>query len=337
VRVVADSWRQGLFADLLRSIRLSSSFWFRPELRAPWGFSISRKEPAFHIVTQGNCWLEVKRLAKPVRLSAGDFVVVPHGDWHAMRDAPATRPVDFFYLAEKHAPNERGVFCVGGNGAVTKLVCGAMQFENGATDPLLPVLPPLLHVTASDRGAAPRLRLTVERVIEELESAPPGAEVVVTRLADILFIEAVRAYLDESKDTATSGWLAALRDQQVGQALAFLHAQPDYSWTVESLARRVSLSRSAFATKFAQLVGEPPLRYLTRLRLNVASERLHSDDAKLSAIAAAVGYESVAAFVKAFKRYLGVTPGEYRRAHPPGRMSTASRELKTTRRTGKQR
>lgn len=337
MKVPVDSWRQDLFADLLRSIRLRSSVWFRPELRAPWGFSIDDKGTVFHIVTGGNCWLEVKRLASPVRLAAGDFVVVTRGAWHAMRDAPATRPVDFFDLVERHAPNEKGVFRAGGRGAVTRLVCGGMLFENGATDPLLAVLPPLIHVAASDQGAALRLRLTVEHVTEELDSAPPGVETVVTRLADILFIEAVRMYLDESKDTAKSGWLAAVRDQQVGQALALLHGQPHESWTVASLAHRVALSRSTFAARFAQLVGEPPLRYLTRLRLNRASERLRSSDAKLSTIAAAVGYESVAAFVKAFKRCVGVTPGEYRRMRQPSSVAIPSRELKITRRTSEKR
>jgi len=156
--------------------------------------------------------------------------------------------------------------------------------------------------------------VTVGQVFEELGSGRIGAAAVVTRLADILFMKAVRAYLDENIDTAGSGWLAAMRDQQIGRALVLLHDKPHQPWTVTGLADRVALSRSAFAARFTQLVGEPPLRYLMRLRLNAATARLRSGNDKLSVIAAAAGYESAPAFAKAFKRHLGVTPGEYRRS-----------------------
>jgi len=334
MKLPGESWRHDLFADLLRSIRLPSSAWLRLEVRAPWGFSIVDISTVFHIVTHGNCWLEAKHLPTPVRLIAGDLGFLPRGDRYALKDSPGTPPVDFFNFVKRHPPDKRGVVRGGGGGPVTKLVCGVMRFENGATDPLLAVLPPLIHVAARHGDFAPRLRLTAEHVIEELDSARPGSESVITRLAEILFIEAVRVYLDENMDTAKSGWLAGLRDQQVGQALALLHAQPHEPWTVASLADRVALSRSSFATKFAQLVGEPPLRYLTRLRLNTASERLRSSDAKLRAIAATVGYESVAAFVKAFKRYVGLTPGEYRRARQPGHPGLPDNALMLLRKFG---
>ena len=330
VSAAGDSWRQDLLSDLLRSIRLPSSAWLRLEVRAPWGFSIADKATIFHVVTHGNCWLEVRRLAAPLRLFAGDLGFLPRGDRYALKDAPGSRCVDFFDFVKRHPPDKNRVLRAGGDGAITKLVCGGMRFENGATDPLLAILPTLIHVAASEASSAPRLRLTVEHVIEELNADRPGSESVITRLAEILFIEAVRVHLEKNVHTATSGWLAALRDQRVGQALALLHAQPHGSWTVASLADRVGVSRSTFASKFAELVGEPPLRYLTRLRLNAASERLRTTDAKLSAIASAVGYESVAAFVKAFKRYVGVTPGEYRRAPQPGRLALTSRDLQVT-------
>ena len=136
--------------------------------------------------------------------------------------------------------------------------------------------------------------------------------------SDLLFMQAVRAYLDENIDTAESGWRAALRDPQIGRALVLLHDKPHQPWTVAELADRVALSRSAFAAKFTQLVGEPPLRYLTRLRLNAATTRLRSGNDKLSVIADAAGYDSVPAFAKAFKRGIGVTPGEYRRSRQKG-------------------
>jgi AraC-like DNA-binding protein len=192
-----------------------------------------------------------------------------------------------------------------------------MQFESSA-NPLLAVLPSLLHVRATREGRSPWLRLTTEHVLSELDGGRAGAAEVVTRLADILFIQAVRAYFDEKADTAESGWLAAVRDRQIGQALALLHGQPHQPWTIASLARHLGLSRSSFAARFTELVGEPPLRYLTRLRINAAAVRLRSTDDKLSAIAEAAGYESAAALVKSFKRHMGVTPGLYRHARSPG-------------------
>jgi AraC-like DNA-binding protein len=245
------------------------------------------------------------------------LVIVPRGVAHVLRDAPPSPTVDFFDLAKSHVIEKNRVFRAGGTGAVTRLVCGGMQLETGETDPLLALLPSFIHVKGVEGGAAPWLQATMMHLVEELDSDRPGAEAVVTRLADILFIQAVRMYLDQHA-TAESGWLAALRDEQVGRALALLHTQPHQPWTVASLADRVAVSRSAFAARFTSLVGEPPLHYLTRLRLNVASLRLQSSDDTLRAVAASAGYGSVAAFAKAFKRRVGMTPGAYRRAGQAG-------------------
>jgi AraC-like DNA-binding protein len=317
MKTAPNSWRQTLIADLLQSIRLRSSVYFRPELAAPWGCSMAGRGTAFHIVASGTCWLEVWGVQQRTKLSGGDLVVVPRGTAHALRDAPTSQTVDFFDLARNHGGEKNRVFRAGGTGAITRLVCGGTQFENGATDPLLALLPPFIHVKGEEGSAAPWLQATMMHLVEELDSDRPGAEAVVTRLADILFIQAVRLYLDQHA-TAESGWLAALRDEQIGRALALLHTQPHQPWTVASLAERVAVSRSAFAANFARLVGEPPLHYLTRLRLNAASLRLQSSNDTLQAIAASAGYRSVAAFSKAFKRQVGITPGEYRRAGQPG-------------------
>jgi transcriptional regulator GlxA family with amidase domain len=170
----------------------------------------------------------------------------------------------------------------------------------------------MLHVKWTKKRAGRRLELTAEHILSELGSGAAGATEVVNRLAEILFIQAVREYLDEDIDAAESGWLVAARDQQIGRALAMLHAHPQQAWTVGSLARRLAMSRSAFAARFTELVGEPPHHYLTRLRINAAAVRLRSSDDKLNAVASAVGYESVAAFAKSFKRHMGMTPGKYR-------------------------
>jgi AraC-like DNA-binding protein len=308
----AESQQTSLFESLLRGIRLQSSVYFRPEFRAPWGVSLSRDCAVFHIVARGSCWLQVKGAVAPVQLSEGDFVVVTRGLYHTMQDQLSTPIVNFFDLVETHASSKNGAFCFGGDGDVTKFVCGGMIFENRRCNPLLAILPPLLHLKGIENGARRWLGLTTEHILSELDGGGPGAQEVVTRLADILFIQAVRAYFEGNGESADRGWLAAVRDQKVGQALAILHGDPHRPWTVTSLAHRIAMSRSTFAGRFKELVGEPPQHYLARLRVNAAAARLRSSDDKLSAVAAASGYESVAAFVKAFKRHLGITPGEYR-------------------------
>jgi transcriptional regulator GlxA family with amidase domain len=154
----------------------------------------------------------------------------------------------------------------------------------------------------------------LDHIFSELDGAGAGAAEVITRLADVLFIQAVRWYFEESADTRKIGWLAAARDQQIGRALELLHAHPGEAWTVASLAQRVALSRSALADKFTQLIGEPPLRYLTRVRIDTAARHLRSSDDTLRAIATASGYESATAFTRAFRRHMGMTPAEYRRS-----------------------
>ena len=311
-RPSAESWRKSLFDDLLRGIRLQSSIYFRTEFRAPWGIAVAKDCAVFHIVEQGACWLQLNGLAAPIRLSEGDFVVVTRGQPHTLRDQLRTPAVDFFELVKAHASGVNGALRLGGRGALTKIVCGGMVFENRDSNPLLAILPPVLHVKRTEERAL-RLGLTTAHVRSELDSGEPGSNEVVTRLADILFIQAVRAYFEENSAAANSGWLAAVRDTQIGQALAILHSHPHRLWTVTSLARRLAMSRSNFAARFKELVGEPPQRYFKRLRIHAAAARLRTSGDKLSAIAAAAGFESAAAFMRAFKRQMGQTPGEYRK------------------------
>jgi len=308
----AESWVRSLSDDLLRGIRLQSSIYFRTEFQAPWGIAVTKACAVFHIVEHGACWLQLNGMAAPVLLSEGDFVVVTRGQSHTVRDKLGTPTVDFFELVKAHASGANGALRLGGRGALTKILCGGMVFENRDTNPLLAILPPVLHVKRTEERAH-RLRLTTAHVRSELDSGEPGSNEVVTRLADILFIQAVRAYFEENSEAANSGWLAAVRDKQIGQALAILHSHPHRPWTVTSLARRLAMSRSNFAARFSELVGEPPQRYFKRLRIHAAAARLRTSGDKLSAIAVAAGFESVAAFAKAFKKDTGQTPGEYRK------------------------
>lgn len=312
------------------------------ELGAPWGINLaltpslvaalqnlrSRKpgpspyrpgagiqKAAFHIVAAGSCWLDVAGVPGHTELAAGDLVVLPRATPHALRDDPDTRPLDVLELLRASPPSANGEVRAGGSGPITRLVCGGMLLDNSKTNPLLAILPPVIRVKRNAEGEASWLRLTVQHVLDELDAARPGVESVVSRLADILFIGAVRSYVEESLLWAESGWLAALRDRQIGRALAILHRDPARPWTVVMLADSVALSRSAFAARFTDLVGEPPLRYLTRVRLDAAARRLRGTHDKLARVAAAAGYDSAAAFTRAFERHVGLTPGTYRRTY----------------------
>jgi AraC-like DNA-binding protein len=302
--------RNALFSGLLRSIRVHSSVFARPELGAPWGFTLTDEQAAFHIVTRGACTLTLD--GETIALAEGDFVVLPRGGTHIVRDVPATAPVALDGMLKARGRDADGVFRGGGAGPTTALVCGNIQFEDVSTDLLLSILPPIIHVRRQGSRLASWLGATMDHVRAELAAGHPAAEVVVARIADILFIQAVSLYLEDNADVAESGWLGALRDRQIGPALALIHQHPEQTWTVESLAETLAQSRSAFAARFAQLVGEPPLRYLTRVRLNAAGTRLNSSDEKIDTIATSLGYSSASSFNKAFKARFGIAPGEYR-------------------------
>lgn len=313
--VAVDDWREGLITDLLRPLRLRGSRSFRPEYSAPWSFSHPVEEwGVFHLVVRGHCWLQSNALTGPLQLSAGDLVIVLRGGDHVLADAPGRSPRNFFDLVERNPPDAARRLRVAGDGDLTELLCGGWEFEDHATDPLLAALPPVIHIHGDNGLPARSLQATVTHLVDELDSNRPGAEGVVTRLADIMFIQAVRAYFEENADSTATGWFAALRDRQIGRALALLHRQPDQPWTVALLAHRVGASRSAFASRFTSLVGEPPVQYLTRVRLHTACRRLRGHE-KLSVIARSAAYESMSAFCKAFKRQVGLTPGEYRRLY----------------------
>lgn len=305
--------RDVVVADLLRSIRVRSSVFARPELRAPWGLTLLDEGPAFHIVTEGRCIVECDGTSEPIPLAAGDVVVLPRGGTHVMQDSPASPTVRLDQLLKERGRGTDGIFRAGGEGAKTVLVCGRMRFEDTAADLLLGVLPPVIHLKSDEHQLAPWLDATVTQARADAQADRPGADIVLARLADILFIQAIGAYLAQHAETDESGWLAAMRDPIIGEALTRIHLHPDEAWTVAALAQELGLSRSAFAARFTRLVGEPPLHYVTRVRLNAVAGRLRAGDEKVSTIATSFGYDSVSGLNKGFKARFGQTPGEYRR------------------------
>ena len=314
-------WQETLFAELLQTIRVRRSVCFRPTFGAPWSSRLAGTVTHFHYVLSGTCWLHVGGMQEPTHLSPGDLVVVPRGRPHTICDSLGTPPTDFFELVSAHRPDGSGAIRAGGCGALTSFLCGGLVLENGAANVLLSVLPPLIHVRGGAQITGVRQEAIAAHLVEELQTGRVYREPVVTRFADMLFIQAVRTYLHENAHRVPTGWLAALRDRRVGQAVALMHSQPEGRWTVDGLAKRLAVSRSALAERFSQLLGEPPHRYLARLRFDIASERLRTTDDKIASIAASTGYKSLAAFSKAFKQQRGMSPIEYRKL---ARLSSAT-------------
>jgi AraC family transcriptional regulator, alkane utilization regulator len=300
-----------VLTDVLQTVRVSAACYGRVELSAPWGFSAEHSDDArFHVVMSGAARLEVEGVEGSVELSSGDLFVLPHGNAHVLRDSPDTpvRPI-----SELRCETGERVVRYGGGGSATTLVCGAFRFQDRQSNPLLNVLPPLVLVRGEEGRAVHWLEPTLQFIASESNSQRPGAQTVISRLVDILFIQIVRAHLAAASG-ASSGWLRALGEPQIGAALSLIHESPAEAWTVASLAHRAGMSRSTFAGRFTELVGEPPLHYLTRWRMQKAAGLLREGRATLAEIADRVGYESEAAFSKAFKRWLGSSPGAYRKA-----------------------
>lgn len=312
-----------VLSDVLESTHVRSVVSGRLELSAPWGLHSTGDSNAmgFFVVTRGAFWLEMEGHA-PLQVAGGDFVLVRKSIPHAMRDDLKT-PTRPFTEMLAQCPNMArcqpgGVFQFGGGGAVTTLVGGKFEIEDASDNPLLAALPPVIHIRGDGSSTVQWLQSTLQFIAAEMASGMPGTETVVNRLADILLVQAVRAHLAEKTERA--GWLKALVDPQIGQALAAIHQRPDAPWTVETLAAEVAMSRSSFAARFAALVEEPPLTYLTRWRMARATRLLRSGSVTIAEVAGRVGYEAEAAFSKAFKRWTGRPPGAFRR----DRLSTAA-------------
>jgi AraC-like DNA-binding protein len=299
-------------SELLRAVRVRSSVYCRSLMRAPWGFGVeAHGNPAFHVLTSGRCWLEVAGESQQTELAAGDLVLLPAGPRHWLRDAPGSPARNLEHILATTPLDEHRRLLYGGSGMPSGLLCGGFALDGGGPQPLLGTLPQALVIRGSGGRPAPWLAATLTMLGAESESDAPGAEEVVTRLADAMLTQALRAALNELNDHAPARVLA-LSDPQLSQAVALIHDQPERAWAVGELAGEVALSRSEFAARFRDLVGESPLRYATRTRLAHAATLLRTSDAPLAQVAARAGYGTAFSFGKAFKRTFGVAPGEYR-------------------------
>ena len=321
-----------VLADVLRCVRLTGSMLFLVDARAPWrswapqteafrrvALPASQHLISYHIVTQGTCWAGL-RDAPPEVFAAGDVLVVPHGDAYYLADSPATEAaygveeaVAFFRsMAAGEMPS---VVREGGHGERTQFICGFLGCDLKPCNPVLDALPAMVHLRAKIRPAD-RMSHLIEFALCELREPSPGGHEVLLRLAELMFVEVVRRHLETMSGEQT-GWLAGMHDPLVARTLSLLHGAPTRRWTLAQLATEVGTSRSVLAERFAQFVGHPPMQYLAQWRMQLATRLLAEPGArKVAAVAEAVGYESEAAFSRAFKKCVGVSPATWRLRNP---------------------
>jgi AraC-like DNA-binding protein len=301
-------------AEALHFLRMNGAFYCRSELTAPWGMTMMAMPGYiwFHVVTTGRVWLEAGddegRLLQP-----GDLGLVPHGEGHVLRSEPGVPAPGVLELEREEISERYEILRHGGGGAPTTLICGAVRFDHPAARNLVEILPPIMHLEPAGGPQLDWMQSTLRLMAAEAHELRPGSEAVITRLGDILVIQAIRSWL-ETDPAAKTGWLGALQDAQIGRAIALIHRDPARDWTVASLADELAMSRSAFAARFTELVAEPAMQYVTRWRMQVAVSALRNDGATVGELASRLGYRSEAAFARAFKRVIGVPPGAVKRA-----------------------
>jgi AraC-like DNA-binding protein len=302
-----------VLSDLLGTIRLRSMVFAQTVLAPPWGISAGpSRQIAFHILARGHAWLEIDD-REPLRVQEGNAVLLAPGRAHTLRDSLRTRPRPLSEWMESGAFSPLSGDAGRGAEAGALLVCGCFRFEDEGSEALISALPPVIHSGELPGDVGPWVAQTIKLITAESAVQGPGTATVVDRLCDVLFVYLLRSYLSESAQRGPS-LLRALADPPIGASLRLIHESPDKAWTVPSLAARVGMSRSAFAARFADAVGETPMRYLTLWRLRKAAGMLRAGRASIAEVAAHVGYDSEASFNKAFKRSMGVAPGVYRRA-----------------------
>jgi AraC-like DNA-binding protein len=297
----------------LYALRMNGTFYCRSELTEPWGLAMPPFDGClwFHVVTSGACTLDVGS-APPLRLAPGEFALVPHGQGHRLYTAPNVECPAVDQLPQE-LPSERySLLRYGGGGAPTTLVCGVVAFDHSRAGDLLSLLPEIIHVDASTLAHWEWMPSVLRFMADEAKALRPGGETLITRLSDILVIQAIRLWLERAP-AARTGWIGALQDNQVGRVILLVHREPARDWNVASLAAEAAMSRSAFTARFTQLVGEPPMVHVARVRMQVALAQLRDRSSTVSQLADQFGYRSEAAFRRAFKRFVGVGPGAARR------------------------
>jgi AraC-like DNA-binding protein len=316
-------------SGVLKSVRLEGAVYQNAEFTAPWcirgryGLERARKTLPhaehlvfFHCLTEGRCKLRLAEGGEEIEARTGDVVLFAQDDFHLMGSDLHLAPMEAASAIEAVCADPEFIqLRHGGGGVVTRFVCGYLACSRSLSRPVFEALPRIVRIPIGDGPALGLLRELLNVGVRESLAPRPGAESLLAKLAELLFVQALRRYV-ESLPPDGSGWLAAIRDAHIGHALALLHDDPGRTWSVDELAREVALSRSVLAERFAALVGEPPMQYLMRWRLALAARALRTSGEAIARIAARSGYESQAAFSRAFRREFGVPPAAWRKAAP---------------------
>jgi AraC-like DNA-binding protein len=329
-----------VLSDVLRVVRLTSAVFFTARFSSPW--SVASPPPdqlarslrlraesvaLFHVLVEGGCRVSADGHA-PVLLEAGDVIIFPHGDAHVMASHAGARPLPIGSLRPSQPSEEIPQVDHGGGGEVSRLVCGYLHCDQ-RFNPLIGALPTMLCVRGETGAGPPRgetagcsgavvidadgwLASTLRHTVEEADGTHPGSSAMLVRLTELLYVEVLRRHM-QRLPAGHTGWLAGVKDPEVGRALRLLHARPERQWTVEDLAREVGVSRSGLAQRFTELSGEAPMRYLTGWRMQLAKHLMLQAGLPIAEVAERVGYESEAAFNRAFKRHVGEPPAAWRK------------------------
>jgi AraC-like DNA-binding protein len=332
-----------VLSDVLRVVRLTSAVFFTARFSSPWSVESPPADQLarslrlraesialFHVLVEGRCWISMEGQA-PLRMGAGDVIIFPHGDPHVLSSQRGAKPRPIGSLLPSQPSEEIPQLDYGGGGEATRFVCGYLHCDQ-RFNPLIGALPTLLYVCAREgawqseppevetarRSGAVRvdgdgwLAGTLRHTTDEADGTQPGSSAMLARLTELLYVEVLRRYMQQLPP-GHAGWLAGVKDPEVGRALRLLHARPERPWTVEDLAREVGVSRSGLAQRFAELTGEAPMRYLTGWRIQLAKHLLLQADLSIAEVAGRVGYEAEAAFNRAFKRHVGAPPAAWRK------------------------
>ena len=330
-----------VLSEVLKAVRLDGALFYNGEFSAPWCFRSPASRAVapylspdsghviiFHLLTEGRGYVHIEGEGRPVPLNAGDIIIFPHGDPHLMGNGPAVRAVDMAKELERISSQGLKISRVGGGGEITKFICGYMACEPQLSQVFLGGLPPVLKINIRNDASGQWLEDSIRYSVGSADISKPGSAAVIAKLSEVLFVEALRRYIALLPQEQT-GWLAGVRDPEVGKALALLHRKPSHPWTIASLANDVGTSRSVLAERFRLYLSETPIAYLTRWRLQLGAQMLKSMSSSVAQIAAEVGYESEPAFNRAFKREFGLPPARFRNQAKLGR-SKPVRNASTT-------
>ncbi len=306
--------QQDPLGALLHLLKMNSVFYTHADLTAPWGFDIPAipKSLMFHLVVEGRCIIEVE--GERTVLEAGDFMILPRGKGHKMFDQPSSKCPPLFDLSIDPVSEFYETLSHGEGGVPTLLLCGAVSFNHPTAERLLEIMPASIKIDSQYREMSQTIHRIIHMIEDESLSASLGGEAVITRLADILVIQSLRVWLMSYK-VIDQGWLAGMSDSSLSKAMVSIHQRPEKFWTVELLAQQACMSRTTFSEHFKKVVGDTPLNYLTQWRMALAKSKLCYTKDSVLEIALGLGYQSEAAFSRAYKKAVGVAPSYFRKAH----------------------